>query len=133
MACTKTMMVGLGIALIGVVNVAAFAPQNTPGMHYSNLKVLPKNISPQELSKIMAGEFQDDLGVSCYFCHSENKQTHQPDFASDDKPEKRIARAMMLMTMGINKKYFKVKHAMVGDPRLAITCATCHHGQAFPE
>ena len=29
------------------------------------------------------------------------------DFASDDKPEKLIARKMMLMAIDINTKYFK--------------------------
>ena len=63
----------------------------------------------------MVDQFQDELGVSCNFCHSENKETHKPDYASDEKPEKQIARLMMQMTNGINRKYFKIRHAMTGD------------------
>jgi hypothetical protein len=34
--------------------------------------------------------------------------------------------------MGINKKYFKLKHAAIGDSTLVISCATCHNGQPHP-
>jgi hypothetical protein len=81
----------------------------------------------------MVDEFQDDLGVSCNFCHAENKDTHRPDYASDEKPEKQIARAMMRMTIGINKKNFNLRHPMIGDSTLAITCGTCHHGNPHPD
>jgi len=80
----------------------------------------------------MIDDFTDELGVSCSFCHAENKETHKPDYASDEKPEKEIARNMMQMTIGINEKYFALAHPMIGDSLLAITCATCHHGQPQP-
>ncbi len=37
----------------------------------------------------------------------EMKRQRTMDFASDDKPEKKIARKMMLMAIDINKNYFK--------------------------
>jgi len=37
------------------------------------------------------------------------------DYASDEKPEKGIARAMMRMAMDINKKYFQVEIPLIGD------------------
>jgi hypothetical protein len=100
---------------------------------YVNLKVLPKDISSKDLQKIMVDDFEDGLGVACNFCHEANKTTGQLDFASDAKPEKEIARSMMRMTMGINKKYFKIKHPMIGAATLTISCNTCHNGVAFPD
>jgi len=99
---------------------------------YVNLKVLPKNINSKDLQKIMV-DFEDDLGVACIFCHSADKTTGELDFVSDAKPEKEIARLMIRMTIGINKKYFKVKHPMIGTDALTITCNTCHNGTAFPD
>ena len=116
-----------------LAGIAAVKPANPPDTKFKNLKVLPKNIPSKDLSRIMVDEFQDDLGVSCNFCHAENKDTHKPDYASDEKPEKQIARVMMRMTMGLNKKYFKIKHPVIGDQALEVTCATCHHGKPHPD
>jgi hypothetical protein len=133
MQIARKLIVISGLSVFVVTAVASIKSENPPVREFKNLKVLPKNISSKELSKIMVDEFQDDLGVSCNFCHAENKDTQRPDYASDEKPEKQIARAMMLMTIGINKKYFKLKRPMIGDSTLAITCATCHHGQPHPD
>ena len=100
---------------------------------YVNLKVLPKNINSKDLQKIMVDDFEDGLGVACNFCHAADKTTGQLDFASDAKPEKEIARTMMRTTIGINKKYFKVKRPMIGTEALVVTCNTCHKGVAFPD
>lgn len=108
-------------------------PGKGSGGGYTNLKVLPKNISTKDLNKIMVDEFTDELGVSCAFCHAENKETHRPDYASDEKPEKQIARTMMRMTLNINKKFFMVKHPVIGGDGMAVTCGTCHRGQAHPD
>lgn len=100
---------------------------------FVNLKVLPKNISSKDLQEMMSDDFEDGLGVSCGFCHANAKDGHGLDFASDAKPEKEIARAMMRMTMRINKKYFKIKHPVIGKAGLTVTCNTCHKGVAFPD
>jgi len=84
------------------------------------------------LNKLMFDEVQDGLGVSCSFCHVRNSDGHTFDYASDAKPEKEIARRMMRMTIGINKKYFGVHPAMLGDSLMVIQCATCHQGQPHP-
>jgi cytochrome c553 len=102
-------------------------------VHYTNLKVLPKNISSKELQSIMVDDFQDALGVNCSFCHANNKNGHGLDFASDAKPEKEITRAMMRMTIGINKKYLNLKHPKIGSNALVVSCTTCHKGQPFPD
>ncbi len=127
---TQKLIVIAALSITVVVAVAATKPE---AGEYKNLRVLPKNISSKKLSEIMVDEFQDDLGVSCNFCHAENKDTHRPDYASDEKPEKQIARAMMRMTIGINKKYFELRHPMIGDSTLAVTCNTCHHGNPHPD
>ena len=127
------MVVVTALSVTVLASVSAIQPEKSAGNEYKNLKVLPKNISSKQLSAIMVDEFTDDLGVTCNFCHAENKDTHKPDYASDEKPEKQIARYMMRMTIRINKKYFKLGHPMIGDSTLAITCATCHHGTPHPD
>lgn len=123
------------VSLVGfaVIGAAATSDKKPNEEAFVNLKVLPKNISSKDLQKIMVDDFEDGLGVSCNFCHAADKNTGKLDFASDAKPEKEIARAMMRMTIGINKKYFKIKHAQLGSDALTTTCNTCHKGQAFPD
>jgi cytochrome c553 len=122
------------VALVATVGITAAASINKPEQpHYTNLKVLPKNISSRELQSIMADDFEDGLGVTCGFCHANAKDGHGLDFVSDAKPEKEITRSMMRMTLGINKKYFKLKHAALGSEALVVSCTTCHKGNAFPD
>jgi hypothetical protein len=104
-----------------------------PGREFKNLKVLPKDISSKKLQQIMVDEFDDGLGVGCGFCHAEQKGSHRLDYASDAKPEKEIARAMMRMAIKINRKYFQDSRPMIGDSTLVVTCSTCHRGQARPD
>ena len=127
------------IVTVGVTAVAIGAAASSPTakkpveQHYTNLKVLPKDISSKELQEIMTDDFEDGLGVTCGFCHAAAKDGHGLDFASDAKPEKEISRVMMRMTLRLNKKYFKIKHARLGSSVLTVTCNTCHKGTAFPE
>ncbi len=124
---------GVSFVLVIVVSLCAAATsEKTAGPVYKNLKVLPKDISSKELQGIMVDDFQDGLGVTCGFCHANAKNGHGLDFASDEKPEKEISRAMIRMTIGINKKYFKQRHVLLGSDGLVVSCATCHKGQAFP-
>jgi hypothetical protein len=125
-----TVLIGLAAA---IVLGSAASPPKAPKNQYENLKVLPKDISSKDLQGIMTDDFEDGLGVSCGFCHASAAGGHGLDFASDAKPEKEIARAMMRMTIGLNKKYFKVKHPAIRSSTLTVTCATCHKGQPFPD
>jgi cytochrome c553 len=121
----------LSILVFTVMVMSAFMPQAPKKA--SNLKVLPKDISHEELDKIMDG-YKVALGVRCNFCHAMDKNDPKHmDFASDDKHEKEIARDMMRMTIKLNKKYFHIKDA--GDTKavLAVSCYTCHNGNAHPE
>lgn len=94
-----------------------------------NLKVLPKDISGNDIGKLMR-RYEADLGVPCGYCHEENPQTRQIDFASDENPIKETARFMIAMTNDINNKYL----AQLGDRRYAepLTCGNCHQGQVQP-
>ena len=122
------------VVILGLGSTIAIAGAALPSANneYKNLKVLPENISSKDLSKIMIDDFEDGLGVSCTFCHAQGKDSLRLDYASDAKPEKQIARSMMTMTMGINKKYFGLKHPSLGDSVLVINCITCHNGQPRP-
>lgn len=96
---------------------------------FKNLKVLPKNITEEQLGRVM-DNFNHSLGVSCEFCHIKKAGTDDIDFPSDDKPEKEIARKMFTMTAAINNKYFNFTQSK--DAVQAITCFTCHKGQPRP-
>ena len=129
MFLNKKMLIVL--ILIGGIGTCATALTH-PSNEFKNLKVLPKNISSKELSKIMVDDITDGLGVSCSFCHKEDQETHRLDYASDENPEKQIARQMMRMATRINRHFFKTRHANVGDSTLVVTCYTCHRGSPRP-
>lgn len=97
-----------------------------------NLHVLPKSISHDDLMKVMHG-FAGSLGVKCNYCHAAAAKPHHLDFASDAKPEKRIARTMMRMTRRINKKYLSRVNLVDAKPeQKEVTCGTCHRGHEIP-
>nr|WP_199077832.1 c-type cytochrome [Pedobacter sp. ASV19] len=123
----------LSILLGTVVMLSAFMPKLQQERKATNLKVLPKDISHEELDKIMDG-WKVALGVKCNFCHAAKKDDPKRlDFASDEKPEKEIARNMVRMTAKINSKYFHVKDKKDGKAMLAVSCITCHNGKEHPE
>jgi hypothetical protein len=132
MQLNKKFIVSATLIIAAVISVAAIEPAS-PQNDYTNLQVLPKDISTKALQHIMVDEFQDGLGVGCSFCHAQEKGSLHLDYASDEKPEKEIARAMMRMAMDINKKYFQVEHPLIGDSLMTISCNSCHHGVAHPE
>ncbi|HLX92570.1 MAG TPA: c-type cytochrome [Puia sp.] len=119
------------LAALVLLGVAAVNPPDPPKP--KNLKILPKNITHEELDKVMDG-FKDALGVKCNFCHAPeaDSTSHHLDFASDAKPEKNIARKMMKMAAKINKKYFSYNTNDQGVHVDAVTCMTCHRGNPHP-
>jgi hypothetical protein len=123
------MLVTAGLAGMVAVSLAFTHPD--PG--YKNLKILPKNITKEQMDSVMH-HFSNSLGVRCNFCHVRIDSTHTWDFATDNNKHKLIAREMMEMTNKINDKYFD----MTGGKRdintqLMVTCYTCHHGKTEPE
>lgn len=118
----KTILASALILIIATLSMS-FADEPRP----TNLKVLSKKISHEELTAIMKG-FKAALGVNCGFCHAQSKTDPEKlDFASDENKHKDIARGMMRMTARINKKYFK------HEEKLAVTCYTCHNGNEHPK
>jgi len=98
---------------------------------FTNLKVLPKDISPQELRTVMGG-FTRALGVRCGACHAQRKDGGQGlDFSLDDKPEKKTARIMMQMVHDLNEKYISTLEDH-SNPPIQVQCVTCHHGISHP-
>ena len=95
----------------------------------TNLNVLPKNLTGQQVHNIME-QWEASLGAQCNSCHTEDPNNIGPkgrprlNFADDSKPMKAAARAMYSMTERINKDYL-AKINSSGDP---VTCGTCHRG-----
>lgn len=119
----------------GVITVMTAATNSRrQEVNFTNLRVLPKDISAQDLNKIMVDDFEDALGVSCGFCHAQKTDSVGIlDFARDTKPEKQIARQMLRMTLNLNRDYFKIEKPMPGTPNIVVTCNTCHRGDTFPD
>ena len=107
----------------------AFVTADEP--KYKNLKILKKNISKQELDSVMRF-FAASLGEKCNFCHVRSEAAKSFDYASDDNPNKSVARYMMRMTNKINKKYFKDQEQNSTQTIQTVNCYTCHHGEAMP-
>ena len=97
---------------------------------FHNLKLFPQNITHDELIVNMRG-FAKALGTRCDHCHAANPpgSAEQFDFASDAKPEKNTARAMMKMVLAVNAGYL----AKVDPHGQAVTCNTCHRGHTVPD
>lgn len=128
----KKISIVAGLFALMIIGMAATRPQQDPPKHKMNLKVLPKNISHEELGKVMDA-WKNALGVKCNFCHapSADSTSRHLDFASDAKPEKDIARKMFTMTGKINKKFFKFDKDDK-DAVAPVSCVTCHHGSPHP-
>ena len=81
----------------------------------------PKNLKLLKADGLMdtMRAFRIALGAKCDTCHV------QGDFASDEKPEKEMARKMIVMTREINAKF--------PDGKEHVTCFTCHRGDEHPK
>jgi cytochrome c553 len=126
------------------VAVSAQAPQGAPPAGGAppkftpppptNLQVLPKNLTGEQVHDIMEA-WEGALGAHCNTCHAVDPTRKRPDgrpmlnFADDSRPEKQIARKMFQMTEEINKSYI----SKVDNSGEAVTCGTCHRGHLGPE
>jgi len=131
----KKIIIYTGIGLFITAGMAATrATQEKP--EWKNLKVIPKNTDEDQMERIMY-KYTHDLGVTCSHCHPDTKPGIIPvrvDFATDEMPEKLIARKMMLMTNRINKKYFDYKndYSFESVKNEIVSCNTCHRGIPKP-
>jgi hypothetical protein len=111
------------------------AAQMNPNEPPKNLQVLPKDMPRPEVVRIMRS-FTTALGVHCDFCHVDSPGPRgpgspPPDFASDDKENKKTARQMMKMVGAINADYL-AKLAEGDEEPPKVMCETCHRGQKEP-
>jgi hypothetical protein len=124
--------------LLAVVVLASMTlqqqPQGQPEPAPSNLKVLPKKLTRNQVNKVM-DEWSSSLGVRCNYCHVRDEAARKTDYASDAKPEKEMARHMYKMMVTINKKYFKAgEKDSLGMVKLtSVNCNTCHNAKSKPE
>jgi len=98
-----------------------------------NLKILPEDISSDELSNTMRG-FAMGLGVRCETCHvgEPNTPLDTFDFASDEKEMKQKARLMLRMVNEINGELVPRLNEVEEKTRVTVRCMTCHRGQQQP-
>ena len=136
MAHKKKTVTLLALAAFVLLGTAATI---TPGKKFSNLQVLPQNISGHQLDSIM-DTYNRALKVNCDFCHKPaTNLTGLPvangnDDYSADNPMKENARRMMRMTIDINKTNFNFDSAAKKPDYLlnVVTCNTCHRGNPYP-
>ncbi len=136
----------LGLALFAVTTVAQAPPPpggeqhaHPPAPAPTNLKVLPKTLTGDQVHEIMHG-WAKALGTQCDTCHAEDPVKKMPNghpalnFADDSKKEKETARLMVKMTMDINKNYTSmIESTRANAPEAKMVgCGTCHRGQVDP-
>jgi len=122
----------VAIALAALALAAPVAAQ-VPD-EFTNLKLLPPDISKAELVATMRG-WAGALGVRCNHCHvgSENPASLRGmNFASDEKATKRTARRMLEMSRTLNDKLLADLPTAEHRDHQTITCYSCHRGMARP-
>lgn len=148
------------LSFVAIVSILALGAQPAAAQvpdKFTNLQVLPKDISKPELLSTMRG-FSFALGVRCEYCHADKKSDQTPrDFASDEKQTKKTARVMLQMVAAINRDYIAKLPATSSPPAanaspasqtttspatpaapsaqqqpVQVQCVTCHHGLAQP-
>jgi hypothetical protein len=124
---------GVVVTLAALCALAAATATAQIPDKFTNLEILPKDIPKSELVRIMR-DFSGALGVRCIHCHKGDDPVDlsKVDFASNEKENKRIARAMMNMTRGINAT-LRTELAGMRPKPLEVTCFSCHHGNTRPE
>ncbi len=131
-AARSSKRLGLAAGLLALALAAV--PVSSQGIpdDFSNLQVLPDDISRRQLIGIM-GSFSDALGAGCAHCHAVSDGLDSPDddFASDEKATKDKARAMMAMVEAINSDHIAQLHNR-GERNLEVACVTCHAGRPQP-
>jgi Photosynthetic reaction centre cytochrome C subunit len=96
-----------------------------------NLKVLPASTTTAQILPTMRA-FSAALGTNCGYCHVwTGAGLPTNDYASDEKPAKEVARAMMRMAGTINET-LAANIKKPADQLTRVQCMTCHRGAAIP-
>ena len=99
---------------------------------FTNLQVLPKDISRDSLIGIMR-RFSLSLNVRCQYCHvgGDGVSFVGVDFAKDDDPDKVKARFMIRMVDSLNRVVLPLLPGRSANP-VRVECKTCHRGAPQP-
>ncbi len=94
-----------------------------------NVQVLTQYLGPQynstaKVFEYMSKYFTPGVGQSCEYCH--NLQ----NFAAYEKPQKTVAKAMLIMQFELQNKWISSIPRPQGQPLYQLQCATCHYGKA---
>jgi hypothetical protein len=123
----------LPVAVLIVLVAAVGAPRATPSQlptAYTNLQVLPKDITQDQLMSVMKASSLS-LGVRCWYCHEGQGDDFSTfNFAADTKAPKETARAMLRLTSQINNALKDVGPNKGATGK--VTCQTCHRGNKTP-
>lgn len=121
------------VALAVAISADATNAQQPAPWSAKNVQYFPRDISRNALVQQMR-EFSFALNVRCVYCHvgEDNVPLDKVDFASDEKPAKVKARAMLRMTREINDNLL-AKMPTRAEPRITVSCVTCHHGRRQPK
>ena len=92
------------------------AQEQTVEQVQKNIKAL--NGMPQAQLIPAMNFFAASLGVRCNYCHVN-------PFASDEKPQKLMARKMLAMVKGVSKNFY-------GGGNTPVQCYNCHQGHPKP-
>lgn len=90
---------------------------------FQNIKVF-KGVPAGRLLAIMDIGYSQSLGVGCAHCHNTG------DWASDEKPQKQVAREMNALVADVRGKLKQIKGLRSEDP--VVNCTTCHRGALKP-
>jgi hypothetical protein len=117
------------VACSGARSALAQGPPREPEKP-TNLQVLPKDISNDDLDRTMR-QMSSALGVRCDHCHAAAKSGQGLDFASDTKDEKKSARTMLQMTRTLNTDWLTRVMSEDGG-QMQVSCVMCHKGSERP-
>lgn len=95
---------GAGLAASRLEGQPPAAPQrrNPIPDTFTNLQVLPKDISKQELVNIMKN-FCFTMDQRCSYCHVATDDLSSADFPSDEKEPKKKARELLRLILAAKK------------------------------
>ncbi|HVE69915.1 MAG TPA: c-type cytochrome [Thermoanaerobaculia bacterium] len=93
------------------------------GEVFRNVQLM-KDVPADRFLRIMDIGYRQSLGVSCDYCHVEDR------WETDEKRPKRAAREMILMTRTINEHLQKLTE--INTEEASVNCTTCHRGYVKP-
>jgi len=123
----------IAVSLLSAACLAIQPRQEPKPLPWKNLRVLPRDISRDDLTVTMRA-WSQSLGVSCDHCHVQFAPSTpggraRIDFTLDSKPQKAVTRGMLVMTRRMNTDYI----ANLARSGGTVTCYTCHRGKVVPD